>query len=49
MKNRLLPIETKHTVLNWGLVDYRKESSEDGLRTTPTYLQWQDIVGVGDY
>jgi hypothetical protein len=26
-KNRLLPIEIKHTLLNWGLMDYRKKSA----------------------
>lgn len=26
--NRLLPFEIKHTLPNWGLVDYRKEELE---------------------
>ena len=30
IKNRLLPIEIKHPLPNWGLVDFRKESSENG-------------------
>ena len=31
-----LPIETKHALPNWFLVDYRKESSESGLWASPT-------------
>ena len=31
------------------LEDYRKKTSENGLRIAPTYLQWRDDLRVDDY
>jgi hypothetical protein len=46
IKNRLLPIEIKHTVPNWGLVDYRKEEVEKWVAGSTYESTAQGSLGI---